>query len=75
VQSAFGKIFGAGAAPASLEAAMRLLSPAEARLMGATANLNTTNTSRSRHVWLPIRFDADRPFIEWRDQWSLDEFD
>jgi hypothetical protein len=32
------------------------------------------NTSQSRYVWLPIRFDQDRPFIEWRDSWSLDEF-
>jgi Glycosyl hydrolases family 43 len=33
------------------------------------------NTSLSRYVWLPIRFDGARPVIEWRDEWSLDEFD
>jgi hypothetical protein len=33
------------------------------------------NTSQGRHVWLPIRFDGDRPYIEWRKEWSLDEFD
>lgn len=33
------------------------------------------NTSESRYVWLPICFDADRPFIEWRSEWSLDEFE
>jgi hypothetical protein len=34
------------------------------------------NTSQARYVWLPIRFDEnDRPGIEWRSQWSLDEFE
>lgn len=32
------------------------------------------DTSKARYVWLPIRFDGDFPFIEWRDQWSFDEF-
>jgi len=31
--------------------------------------------SKARYVWLPIRFDGDRPYIEWRDEWSLDEFE
>jgi len=33
------------------------------------------NTSISGYAWLPIRFDGDRPVIEWRDEWSLDEFE
>jgi hypothetical protein len=33
------------------------------------------NTSQARHVWLPIRFDGGRPVIEWRAEWSLDEFE
>lgn len=33
------------------------------------------NTSESRYVWLPLRFDGERPFIEWRPEWSLDEFE
>lgn len=34
-----------------------------------------TNTSLARYVWLPIRFDGDRPQIEWRSEWKLDEYD
>ncbi|MEO5587920.1 MAG: family 43 glycosylhydrolase, partial [Novosphingobium sp.] len=35
----------------------------------------STPTSEARYVWLPIKFDAaDRPTIEWREEWSLDEF-
>ena len=25
----------------------------------------------STYVWLPIRFDGDRPRIEWADEWHL----
>jgi hypothetical protein len=32
------------------------------------------DTSQARYVWLPLRFDGDRPVIEWRDEWSLSEF-
>jgi hypothetical protein len=33
------------------------------------------DTSIADYVWLPIRFEDSRPFIDWRDEWSLDEFD
>ena len=33
------------------------------------------NTNRSRYVFLPIRFDGDRPIIEWRDEWRLEDFE
>jgi hypothetical protein len=46
----------------------------EARAFELAGTL-AVNTSRSGHVWLPIRFDGDRPFIAWRDEWTLDEFD
>jgi hypothetical protein len=32
------------------------------------------DTSKATHVWLPIQFDGERPFIEWRDEWSPDEY-
>ena len=33
------------------------------------------DTSRSRYVWLPFRFEGDMGILDWRDEWSLDEFD
>lgn len=36
--------------------------------------LDGLNTSQSRYVWLPLRFESDRPCIDWRPEWSLDEF-
>lgn len=29
------------------------------------------NTSVADYVWLPIRFDGDRPVIEWHDEWRI----
>ncbi len=48
------------------------LSGEEKELLRGLVNINT---SQSRYVWLPVRFDGDRPFIEWRTEWSLDEFE
>ena len=44
------------------------------RLMTKYGGLDV-NTSLARHVWLPIRFEGERPYIEWRSEWSLDEFE
>jgi hypothetical protein len=33
------------------------------------------DTSIADYVWLPIRFDGDRPVIEWREEWSPDEYE
>lgn len=33
------------------------------------------NTSIADYVWLPIRFEGERPIIDWRDEWSLSEYE
>jgi hypothetical protein len=33
------------------------------------------NPIDGRYVWLPIRFKDGRMVLEWRDTWSLDDFD
>lgn len=33
------------------------------------------NTSISDYVWLPLRFDGDMVYIDWKDRWSLDEYE
>ena len=32
------------------------------------------DTSQATPVWLPIVFDGDRPIVEWREQWSPDDY-
>ena len=33
------------------------------------------NTALTTYTWLPIRFDGERPFIEWREEWHVDEYE
>lgn len=42
---------------------------------GAWLDDREIDTSRARYVWLPVQFDGERPYIAWRDKWSLDEFE
>ena len=37
--------------------------------------LETANTSIADYVWLPLVFDGDIAKIEWRDEWSPEEFE
>lgn len=51
------------------------MTPTEEALMAPIIDIPGANTSIATHVWLPIRFRGERPYVEWRDEWSLDEFD
>lgn len=65
VQNAFRKCFMQPPEP---------FTESESRLLGKCGTMDT-NTSESCYVWLPIRFNGDRPYIEWRSEWTLDEFE
>lgn len=32
-------------------------------------------TSEASYIWLPIKFQGDIPYIEWRDEWKLEEYE
>jgi len=52
------------------------MTPEEAQQMGAVMAAGMgENTAISDYVWLPIRFDDDRPVIDWTDEWTTDDFD
>ncbi|MEP7144151.1 MAG: glycoside hydrolase family 43 protein [Ferruginibacter sp.] len=36
---------------------------------------NPKDLKDSRYLWLPIQFKNDLPFIKWKDQWSLNDFE
>ena len=63
VRSAIGKLLGSP---------RQHLTPAESRSVKFLSI--AIDTSQSRYTWLPIRFDGERPVIEWRSEWSLSEF-
>ncbi len=33
------------------------------------------NTSIADYVWLPIRFEGEKPIIEWKDSWKLEDYE
>lgn len=37
--------------------------------------LTHVDTSRADYVWLPFRFDGEMGYLDWRDEWRIDEFD
>lgn len=32
------------------------------------------NTAIADSVWLPIRFDGERPVVAWHDEWRVEDF-
>jgi len=37
--------------------------------------MDGVNTSKARYVWLPIRFEGDRPCIDWLDEWKVEDYE
>lgn len=33
------------------------------------------NTTIADYVWLPIRFEGDRPLIDWHDEWRIEDYE
>lgn len=33
------------------------------------------NTSLAEYVWLPLRFEDDMVYIDWRDEWRIEDYD
>lgn len=33
------------------------------------------NTSIADYVWLPLRFDGDMVYIDWKDSWKLEDYE
>jgi hypothetical protein len=53
----------------------RPVTEADPQARAAMAAGSGENTAIADYVWLPIRFDSQLPRIDWRDEWSIDEFD
>ena len=43
------------------------------KLLKESPMLASAATSKARYVWLPVRFEGDRPYIEWREEWKLED--
>ncbi len=36
--------------------------------------LSSQNTSVADYVWLPVRFDGEMAYLDWRDSWRIEDF-
>lgn len=34
-----------------------------------------SNTSIADYVWLPLRFEGDRVYIDWKDEWRIEDYE
>lgn len=35
----------------------------------------TGNTAFADYVWLPIRFDGEMAYLDWKDEWRLEDYE
>jgi len=40
----------------------------------ALAGSTAANTSLADYVWLPIRFDGEMAYLDWHDEWRIEDF-
>jgi hypothetical protein len=33
------------------------------------------DTSIADYVWLPVRFDGDMAYLDWKDEWRIEEYE
>ena len=33
------------------------------------------DTSRARYVWLPFRFDGEMAYLDWKDEWRVEDYE
>ncbi|PYE51007.1 family 43 glycosylhydrolase [Deinococcus yavapaiensis] len=33
------------------------------------------DTSRAGYVWLPVRFDGDMAYLDWQDEWRIEDYE
>ncbi len=51
-------------------------SPERKAAAGQTlASLPAPNTREADYVWLPFRFDGDMGYLDWKDEWRIEDFD
>lgn len=50
------------------------VSPEEKKDLMKSPMLESANTSAADYVWLPLSFEGDRVFIEWKDEWKMEDY-
>ncbi len=45
------------------------------RKLGNTTDDTMKDTSIADYVWLPLRFEDDRVYIDWKDEWRIEDYE
>lgn len=45
------------------------------QLLGTSPILASANTSKSRYVWLPLRFEGEKVLIDWKEEWKIEDYE
>jgi hypothetical protein len=59
---------------ATFDAAFGADPPDYSRLK-ALDGLTVQNTSLADYVWLPVRFDGEMAYLDWRDEWRIGDYE
>ena len=51
------------------------VTPELRELFSHRPDLTDLDTSRSTYVWLPLRFEDDVAYIDWHDEWKLEDYE
>ena len=55
-----------------------LISPTRTRFFGLLPAGDDVvldfDTSIADYVWLPFRFDGEMAYLDWRDEWRIEDF-
>lgn len=47
--------------------------PEDGPMLMASPMLQSANTSLADYVWLPVYFDGDRAYIQWQNEWRVED--
>ena len=48
---------------------------ADKNLFGKMGSDKSRNTSLANYVWLPLRFDGEMVYIDWHDEWKIEDYE
>lgn len=51
------------------------ITPEENKVVMDSPMLESANISKADYVWLPLSFDGDKVVIDWKDEWSLEDYE
>lgn len=63
-EDAFRKVFSEGSTPEEREEGAKVIS-----------SLPRENTKEADYVWLPFRFDGEMAYLDWHDEWRIEDYE